>query len=494
MLPIDINMLLEQREVESSRIEYKKDWNPAECIRTICAFANDIEDQDGGYILIGVEEENGRPILPVSGINPERIDTIEKDLLNKCHFIEPFYYPRIEKCQIDDKTILVLWVTAGPGRPYMASKDVFREQSIKQYYIRHGSKTIQADKFSLKELFEKSAHIPFDDRENPFASIEDISMNLIKEHLYEVKSRLYDVCDTRDKKDIAQDMKLLYGPDENLRPRNIALLMFSEKINDYFPYARIEFADIPDPTGRNMSERTFSGPLQNQLRSAIEYIKNSVIEEKIRKTDNEIITVRTLNYPIDAIKELLANAIYHRSYQVSEPITIINTPEYIEIRSFPGLDRSISAEMIEALNIRSTGEYMNRRIGNFLKELGLTEGRNTGIPRAIEALDDNENPNPLFITDPERRSLTVRILINPAFTSSTVSIPSSIKNMERKDLKNNIIAFLTAGPMSRRDLALKLGYKGITTSFTQAVEELIQKHAIRSEGKGRGSRLILNKK
>ena len=95
MLPIDINMLLEQREVESSRIEYKKDWNPAECIRTICAFANDIEDQDGGYILIGVEEENGRPILPVSGINPERIDTIEKDLLNKCHFIEPFYYPRI---------------------------------------------------------------------------------------------------------------------------------------------------------------------------------------------------------------------------------------------------------------------------------------------------------------------------------------------------------------------------------------------------------------
>ena len=66
--------------------------------------------------------------------------------------------------------------------------------------------------------------------------------------------------------------------------------------------------------------------------------------------------------------------------------------------------------------------------------------------------------------------------------------------MERNDLKNNIIAFLTAGPMSRRDLALKLGYKGITTSFTQAVEELIQKHAIRSEGKGRGSRLILNKK
>ena len=117
MLPINVKALLDTREIESSRIEYKRNWNPAECIRTICAFANDIENQDGGYILIGVEEKNGRPVLPVSGIDPEEIDKIEKDLLNKCHFIEPFYLPRIEKCQIDDKYVVVLWVTAGQGRP-----------------------------------------------------------------------------------------------------------------------------------------------------------------------------------------------------------------------------------------------------------------------------------------------------------------------------------------------------------------------------------------
>ena len=53
-------------------------------------------------------------------------------------------------------------------------------------------------------------------------------------------------------------MKLLYGPDENLRPRNIALLMFSDRINEFFPYARIEFVDIPEPTGRHMNEKTFT--------------------------------------------------------------------------------------------------------------------------------------------------------------------------------------------------------------------------------------------
>lgn len=57
MLPINVKALLDAREIESSRIEYKRNWNPAKCIRTICAFANDIEDQDGGYILIGVEEK-----------------------------------------------------------------------------------------------------------------------------------------------------------------------------------------------------------------------------------------------------------------------------------------------------------------------------------------------------------------------------------------------------------------------------------------------------
>ena len=58
----------------------------------MCAFANDIENQDGGYIIIGVEEKKGRPVVPVVGVNPEDIDEIEKDLLNKCHFIDPFIF------------------------------------------------------------------------------------------------------------------------------------------------------------------------------------------------------------------------------------------------------------------------------------------------------------------------------------------------------------------------------------------------------------------
>ena len=54
-IPINIEELLRQRVVESTRIEYKKDWNPNAIIHTICAFANDIDNVGGGYIIVGVE-------------------------------------------------------------------------------------------------------------------------------------------------------------------------------------------------------------------------------------------------------------------------------------------------------------------------------------------------------------------------------------------------------------------------------------------------------
>ncbi len=65
-IPVNIQELLDAGVVESTRIEYREGFNPAAILRTICAFANDIDNTGGGYILIGVREEKGRPILPRS--------------------------------------------------------------------------------------------------------------------------------------------------------------------------------------------------------------------------------------------------------------------------------------------------------------------------------------------------------------------------------------------------------------------------------------------
>ena len=64
--------------------------------------------------------------------------------------------------------------------------------------------------------------------------------------------------------------------------------------------------------------------------------------------------------------------------------------------------------------------YRNRRIGDFLKELQMAEGRNTGIPRAIEAIKANGSPLPTFLTDEDRTFFSVIVPIHPVFTDKAV--------------------------------------------------------------------------
>jgi predicted HTH transcriptional regulator len=60
-LPINVGELIENRVVESTRIEYKSDWDPEPIVHSITAFANDIDNSGGGYIVVGIAEQNGMP-------------------------------------------------------------------------------------------------------------------------------------------------------------------------------------------------------------------------------------------------------------------------------------------------------------------------------------------------------------------------------------------------------------------------------------------------
>ena len=64
-IPININDLIDCSVVESNRVEFKSDWNPTPIIHSIWAFANVIDNVGGGYIVVGVEEKAGTPVLPV---------------------------------------------------------------------------------------------------------------------------------------------------------------------------------------------------------------------------------------------------------------------------------------------------------------------------------------------------------------------------------------------------------------------------------------------
>lgn len=140
--------------------------------------------------------------------------------------------------------------------------------------------------------------------------------------------------------------------------------------------------DIPDATGDNMTEKVFTGPLQVQLMDALQYLKNYILRQKVIKHSDRAEADRIWNYPYRAVEEILSNAVYHRSYQIQEPITVRTTPDAMEITSYPGFDRSITDADIAEGNIRGR-IYRNRRIGDFLKEPGLIERCQPGAVPAL---------------------------------------------------------------------------------------------------------------
>lgn len=466
-IPVNIDDLLNSRVVESTRIELKAGFNPNPIIHTICAFANDIDNIGGGYLVLGVEEQDGVPVLPPKGIPQNEIDGILKRLIGLCHCIEPLYYPIAEPVFFQGAHIIVIWVPGGHGRPYKASKDVFSVGSAKLYYIRRLSSTVVASPNEEKELFYVSTDIPFDDRPNLLASVDELDLGLMRDHLSRVGSNLYEQSESREALAIARDMQLVAGPPEDLHPLNVGILMFTEYPERFFRYARIEVVSLPDPTGQGMTEMVFTGPIQRQLRDALAYIRNSVIETRVEKRPDEAEAVRTFNYPYAAIEEILANAVYHRSYQVNEPITVRITPEAIEVTSFPGFDRSITREDIEERQFRARS-YRNRRIGDFLKELRLIEGRNTGFPTAYRALEENGSGDLGFDTDEMRGYLSVTIPVHPDFLPKA---PAS--NVKAAAYTDALIDVLKDEDLTLTQLAHALGYRSISKKLSSTVNALV---------------------
>ena len=87
------------------------------------------------------------------------------------------------------------------------------------------------------------------------------------------------------------------------------------------------------------------------------------------------------------------------------------------VLSFPGADRSIRMEDLQTGRAISR-RYRNRRIGEFLKELDLAEGRSTGIPKILRAMRENRSPPPIFESDDDRTWFLVRLPVHEAVRSA----------------------------------------------------------------------------
>jgi ATP-dependent DNA helicase RecG len=413
-LPINLEDLILGRSVESQRLEFKSTWDDyikEAVVHTVCAFANDLLNLNGGYIIIGIEEENGQPVLPPRGFHDSQVDNIQRQIAGACRSgISPEYLPVLFVEVYQGKTIIVIMAPAGDNRPYQALK---RQGLGRCYRIRSGAMSIEAQGDLLRQLMEAAAKIPFDDRRSLAGSISDISIIRVKRFLEDIRSHLaaLDI----PSEEILRKLRLVIRVNNHEVPRNVALMFFSEDPEQFFRGARIEVVQFGDDAGGDLiEEKEFRGPLPEQIRSCLNYL-DGIGGNLLRKISGQAEVERTVAYPYEAMEEAIVNAVYHRSYETPpEPTKIYLYPDRMEVVSYPGPVPGIQMDHLRECKIPPV-PARNRRIGEFLKDLRLAEGRGTGIPKIQRKMSENGSPLARFDFDPDRTYFRVTLPVHPRY-------------------------------------------------------------------------------
>ena len=422
ILPINMDDLLHCRGVESERVEFKASWDPAttgpQALRTICAFANDYHNLNGGYLVIGVEERNGRAVLPPAGLSTQQADAAQKWIRGNCNRLDPPYRPILSPERLDDRLVLVVWAPASDMRPHRAPA---AEGKAARYWIRLGNETVDAERRGrsdlVRSLIAQTARVPWDDRAARTARVEDMREGKVREFLHDVRSGLLDEPDERE---IYRRMGLVTRINDHELPRNIGLLLFSNDPTEWFRGAKIEVVRFAaDRAGDVQEERVFRGSLLDQVRDCLAHLESLSVFH-LQKQRSDIRAKTWVAYPMAALREALMNAVYHRSYDLDqpEPAKVYIFPSRIEIINYPGPVPGIQRmHLLPNAKVVRAAPARNRRIGEFLKELGLAEGRLSGLPKIHAEMVANGSPPPSFDFDDGRTYFQATFPAHPQYAA-----------------------------------------------------------------------------
>ena len=147
---------------------------------------------------------------------------------------------------------------------------------------------------------------------------------------------------------------------------------------------------------------------------------------------------------------------------------------------------SITREDIEKRRFRARS-YRNRRIGDFLKELRLIEGRNTGFPTAYRALEENGSGELGFDTDETRGYLSVTIPVHPNFLPKATG-----GDAKAAAYTDALLDALENEDLTLTQLAHALGYRSISKKLSDTVNALVVQGRIERIPAATGSTILLH--
>lgn len=406
---------------ESERVEWKENGDDIDVVKkivkTISAFANDISNFGGGYVVCGAKEikdDYGFPKVQYKGLTANKLKEIEGKVTQHCReYIHPALSPIVEEIinpEDSSTRILVFVILASPDA------HIYRDGQTSTYYVRISRETREAKNGILTQLLIKKQKIEyFDKRINNTATEADIDVLLFRDSMQQMgllfpEKSLADYFSDREQ--IAELIAPLFvrtGLDNILRPRNFTLLMFGKKasITALFTEA---YTVLSIYRGIDRSESTaeryiFTGSIIEQAKKSIELL-NSQIYTAFDKNSNKPNQVK---YPNRALQEAVINAIVHRDYEIPEPIRITVFINRIEIQSPGALHWGVDREKF--LQGRASPKWRNQSFAYLFNKLQLAQSEGQGIPTIIRTMKEEGCPAPIF--EIESESLTCILPANP---------------------------------------------------------------------------------
>ena len=201
------------------------------------------------------------------------------------------------------------------------------------------------------------------------------------------------------------------------------------------------------------------GPVPEMIKQTLDYVRTNVIKKRIIKPKDKAESITFFNYPYQAIEEAVVNALYHRDYQEREPVEITIEPKKISILSYAGPDRSISLDAIHKAEHLKSRRYRNRRLGDYLKELQLSEGRATGIPTIQDELRKNGSEPARIETDEDRTYFLIEIPCREGFENTINPQNEAINEVINEAINKNALSVLleiSKSPHIKRKALLEL--------------------------------------
>ncbi len=380
MTPEELKQLINSGEAD--RVELTRAAQDTEKFReAICSFSNDMAGRGlPGYLVIGIDEKESTYRLPVTTEMLERLVALRSD-----GAIMPLPVMNVSRAPHPDGGGEVIVVEV---RPHDLPPVRYRGRT----HIRIGPRKDVASESEERVLIERrTAHFrTFDATPCPEGSLERLDLETFRQ-TYRPQAIAADII-AENHRDVPEQLAALRF--YNLRrgcPTNAGMLVFAFDPLDLFPGAKVQFVQY-DGSGLEdevLAEKTFTGNLVTLLAELDSFLKGRFTQKPVAVSNLREQSV--FNYPPEAVRELLMNAVLHRDYQSTGPTRFYQFSDRLEIQNPGGLYGEASPE-----NFPSVNTYRNPIIAEAMHVLGYVNRFGRGIARARRALADNGSPEPRF--------------------------------------------------------------------------------------------------